>query len=241
MDKKKIIIISGIVVIVAILATIATLLTKSKDNKISNLEKIKIEEFINDFGQNLEQVNTDESSEIDRYISFALYHNMSDSNKIELSVKEIKEVIDKVFNLSISEEEIKNIGITPYLLSKFVRYGIEEEKFELDISNLRNADIARVPIIKYELSSIKKKKEDVYTVELMKYKVADPYEILNYYIDKSEQDTKDISNYLSGKNNIKVMKNALTLEALRNIKSESTKVKVTFIVKDNKLLIDSIN
>ena len=74
----------------------------------------------------------------------------------------------------------------------------------------------------------------------MQYKVSNPYEILNYYMDKNDYDTKNISDYLSGDKNIKVMKEALDLEALRNIQNEGTKIKATFIVKDNKLLLDSI-
>lgn len=71
--------------------------------------------------------------------------------------------------------------------------------------------------------------------------MTNPYEILNYFNEIDGYDTKDISDYLSGDKNIKVMKDALNLEALKNIQNEGVKVKATFVVKDNKLLIDSIN
>lgn len=241
MDKKKIIITIGVVLLFLVSLITVWLVTKSKYNmKISNLEKIHIEEFIDTYGASLEQVCTSESNDMDRYISYALYYRLDDTNKVSLNSKEIKEVIDKVFNISMSEEEIKNIGITPYLLNRFIKYDINTEKYVLDISDLRNADIAKVPIIKYELSSIKKKKEDRYEVELMQYTIENPYEILNYFNEIDGYDTKDISDYLSGDKNIKVMKDALNLEALRNIQNEGVKIKATFIVKDNKLLIDSI-
>lgn len=241
MDKKKIIITIGVVLLFLVSLITVWLVTKSKYNmRISNLEKIHIEDFIGTYGAFLEQVCTSESNDMDRYISYALYYRLDDTNKVSLNSKEIKEVIDKVFNISMSEEEIKNIGITPYLLNRFIKYDINTEKYVLDISDLRNADIAKVPIIKYELSSIKKKKEDRYEVELMQYTIENPYEILNYFNEIDGYDTKDISDYLSGDKNIKVMKDALNLEALRNIQNEGVKIKATFIVKDNKLLIDSI-
>lgn len=241
MNKKKIIIIIGVLVLFLVSLITVGLITKNKySKKISNLEKIHIQEFINDYGVSLEQVDTDETKENDRYISYALYYNLDDTNKVSLSNKEIKDTIDKVFNVNISEEEIKNIGITPYLLNNFIKYDVTNDTYELDISNLKNADIAKIPIIKYEISKVKEVKEDRYEVELMQYKVSNPYEILNYYMDKNDYDTKNISDYLSGDKNIKVMKEALDLEALRNIQNEGTKIKATFIVKDNKLLLDSI-
>ena len=110
MNKKKIIIIIGVLVLFLVSLITVGLITKNKySKKISNLEKIHIQEFINDYGVSLEQVDTDETKENDRYISYALYYNLDDTNKVSLSNKEIKDTIDKVFNVNISEEEIKNI------------------------------------------------------------------------------------------------------------------------------------
>lgn len=241
MDKKKIIIISILtIVIVAILATVTICLTNNNKKKLSNLERIKISEFIDEYSGALEEVDTTESSDLDRYISYALFYSLNDENKAKLNAKEIKELIAKVFNVELDEEKIESIGITPYLLNKFIRYDINEHVYELDLSDLRNADIAKIPIIKYQISKITKTKEDKYSVELMKYTVENPYEILNYFNSVEGYDTKDISDYLSGDNTIKVMKDALDLESLSHLTQDGKKININLIVKDNKLLIDSI-
>lgn len=242
MDKKKIIIIIGIAVLFLISLITVGVLTKNKYSKrISNLERIKIQDFLDDYGNSLEQVDTDETKEHDCYISYALYYSLGDNKRIALSAKEIKEVIDKVFNITLSEDEIRQIGITPYLLNKFIKYDVTNDKYELDLSSLKNADIAKIPIIKYEVSKVRKKKEDKYEVELMQYKVTNPYEIFNYFMEIPTYDTKKMSDYLSGKGSINIMKDALDLETLRNIKNETRTVKVIFIVKDGRLIIDSVD
>ena len=123
MNKKKIIIIIGVLVLFLVSLITVGLITKNKySKKISNLEKIHIQEFINDYGVSLEQVDTDETKENDRYISYALYYNLDDTNKVSLSNKEIKGNIKRIeqddkfiYQISTDEnyiEKVKRIEIT---------------------------------------------------------------------------------------------------------------------------------
>ena len=79
-----------------------------------------------------------------------------------------------------------------------------------------------------------------------KYVVENPYEVLNYYEDlnlkkeKDRYDTTDIVEYLKGNKKIGVIKDAINEKNIDKFGKIDGNISVTFIVKNNKVLIKKI-
>lgn len=233
--KKKIVITVIIVILLIILGSIFIII---RPNKVTELEKIKLEEYALKSSLYLEELEEDTDS-IYKDINYIMFSNLDKSNYVEMSYDEMKNSLYSIFNVSISDEDLEKQSLLLASSDKKISYDMIEKKYYLDLTHLSNQDIAKIPIVKYELKNIKKINNKKFKVEYNRYQFDAPYEILNYYNDNGF-DTKIIGDYLSGKNSKTAVKEFLTSDALSNINSKKGKTVVTYIVKDNKLLIDSI-
>ena len=117
-----------------------------------------------------------------------------------------------------------------------------------------NATIAETPVTYYKLEKITKINKKKYKATYREYTIENPYNMLNYYLEKNSKvegvekdgqyvyDLKDITpirNYLSGSSKIGSFKKSID-EDVAKYSKKGKKLKVTYIVKNDKILIDKI-
>ena len=181
-------------------------------------------------------VENSESDGNDRYILFALNYADNELDKYSLNSKEIKEIINNYFNISISEEDINNIGITELLLDNNIIQNYQDNKYEIDKKNINQQTIAKRSVVIYKQKTIKKRGKE-YTISYEKYSIDNPHEVLNYFIEKNDTNTERINDYLSAKGKIKDIKESVTDDLLNSKFKKMDDVEVTFILDGTKFLI----
>lgn len=240
MPKKTLIIIlvSFVVIIVGIILTINII---SSTHKLTKLEEIKINEVNDNIANYLEEYLLYPEDE-GRYIIFALEYLYNTTDKTEFSNEEIIDVINNTFNVEYNTETLTNIGITSKMLEKAIEYSSASNTYKYE-NKRTQADIAQTPIIKYELSNIKKVKKDKYILTYNKYVIENPHNMLNYYsnqnIEGENYDLSVIRDYIKGTNKIIAVKNWLNTKDIDNFGKKDGTIEIEFIIKDNKLVINN--
>lgn len=235
------IVLASIISVIVIIIIIIVFLINSK--KLTNLEKIKIEETCDKISNYLDEVYVYEDDN-GKYINFAAEYLYNEENKEEFSLKDVLNIINGTFDIDYDEEDLSKIGVSSRMLDKNIVYDSTSNLFKYK-QNKTQTDIANTAIIKFELKKIKKINKQKFEVILDKYVVENPYEILNYFNDyniKQEDSSKryntdDIVKYLKGKENVKVIKDLITKDNIENFGKIDGNIKITFVIKDNKLKI----
>ena len=238
--SNKIVLASIISVIVVIIIVIGLWINSKK---LTNLEKIKIEETCDKISNYLDEVYMFEDDN-GKYINFAAEYLYNVENKDEFTVKDVLNTINDTFDINYSEEDLSKIGISARMLDKNIIYDNTSNIFKYK-QNKTQADIANTPIVKYELKKMKKISKKKFEVVLDKYIVENPYEVLNYFNDynmkqedtSKKYNTDEIVKYLKGKENIKVIKDLINKDNIENFGKIDGSIKITFVIKDNKLKI----
>lgn len=203
--------------------------------RITNLERIKIDEFNNQVLNYLDYVA--ESKDEGRYISFALLYLKEEKNKNSFTDDEVLDAINNTFNVKYDIKEMEKIGIS----KDMVELGITHEVNKYTINNDKTKkDIADSKIIKYNVYDVTKNNRNSFTVKCDRYVVENPYEVLNYYSD-SDIDKDDLLNYLNGTGNIKDIKKYIDDKNINKIGKIDGSIKIKYIIDNNKLLIESID
>lgn len=241
--------IAGIILIAILAIVIANIfIPKQTEFPLSELERISLKERSASTANYLEEIDKlgdfDKDSKsnpiingfpLDRYISYALEYSYNESNKSELSIKEIKKFLESTFDAEFSAEAINGVGISPLLLDKNVThdpvgkiYGIKKDYDKRQIAN--------IPISKYIIkNSFTNKDKSVYTIVYDKYTAKSPYDVLPHIDGSAETKT-----YLEGKGKITSIKNAINANNVKEITNPEKETTVEYILKDGKLLIKSI-
>lgn len=210
--------------------------------KLTSLEIVKIDEFDAKTSIYMEDyVDTDDEG---KYIIYAISYLTNVNNTNEANVNDVVEVINNTFNEKYDEKKIYSLGITPSMLEKGIVLDDGNRKFIYNNSKTRQ-DIANQRITKYLLSDISKRGRNRFILTYNKYVVDDPYKILNYYNNLTEEELdKEKSNkvlsYLRGEGNIYKVKDLIDGDSISNFGKKEDSIKVTLIVKDDKLVIDKI-
>lgn len=233
-----IILIFLVVVIAGIILTISII---SSTHKLTKLEEIKINEVNDKISNYLEEYLLYPEDE-GRYIIFALEYLYNTTDKVEYSSEEVLKVINDTFNVNYSIETLNNIGITSNMLEKAIEYNSASNIYKYE-SKMTQSDIAKTPIIKYELTNIKKSKKDKYILTYKKYVIEDPHVMLNYYsnqnIEGEDHDLSIIRDYIKGNSKISTIKNWLNTKDIDNFGKIDGSIEIEFIIKDNKLVINN--
>lgn len=199
----------------------------------------------------IDQINDLNNTETDHYILYALTYAYNEKDINELSSVEIKKIAESHFNIELKEEDINNTGVTLYLLENQVSHNPEESKYTLNTENLTQSQIAKIPIVKYVVKNVSKSGGNYY-VEYEKYIVDNPYAVLDYYhkLTESMSDEERAANssaesdgiykYLTAQGKIKDIKAAINSDNIADIGRIEGGAKVTYIVKNDKLLVDKI-
>ena len=218
-DKKKLpkiaIIAAIIIVIIVILNTLV----------FSRLERVKINEVNDKLANYLDEVAGNDTE--GKYVNYALEYLYNTSDDKKYSFDEVLDVINDTFAVDYTEKELEKIGVTVDMANKGIVIDGNNHEY------IYNYQKTRASINKYK-------------VTYDKYVVENPYEVLNYYEDlnlkkeKDRYDTTDIVEYLKGNKKIGVIKDAINEKNIEKIGKIDGKISVTFIVKNNKVLIKKI-
>lgn len=240
-------IILGILILVfLVLASIYFIGTKN----ISSIEKKQIIYDTNKYIYFADDLLNKSEKEEDNYILFSLDYNYANNNSYEMTSDEIYNFIKNSFTKRISKDNIKNNGISPLLMDNKITYDASSDKYKID--KISANKLAKKELVYYKLKSIRRINNKKYTIKYDKYVIRDPYKMLNYYIDKNNnnnmkngefQDITPITDYLKGSTNKKAIKEIINKheDDLKNYSKKDGNIKITYIINDkNETKIDNI-
>lgn len=244
LKNKKLIFISLGVLLAVVVAVIIIILVNK--NKLTDLEKVKIKEASSKVENYLDEIVLHEDNE-GKYINYAIEYLYNETDDKEYSMESIIETINTSFNIEYKEEDVAKAGITKEMVDKGIVYDSTNNTFKYNVTKTP-ADVANTPIIKYGIKKIKKKSNSKFEVTYEKYVVENPNEIYNYYNNENNKntdgerkyDTKEIVAYLKGEEKIGKIKKTITKDTISNYGKIEKGPKVTYILKDDKLVIDKI-
>lgn len=241
---------------IAIIAVILALITAifiqllPKERQITDLERISLNKYSDNVMSYMEEIDITAKSDeeklkedgkldnisLDRYIAYALEYSYGEDNKTSLSVKEIKKIIKKIFDIDLNTEKLNTIGITPLLLDKHVDHDIVSKVYSIRKDGFNSRDIAAIPVAKYIQKSIKADKND-YIITYDKYYIKNPHDAVGH----ASGNTSNVSEYLEGKGHVSAIKNIINESNADSIGSVEKETTIRVTVKDDKLIITSIH
>ena len=239
-DKKKRNILIGILGIIVLLIILIGC------SRVTPLEEKTIKEVSKRVMPYIDRVENSKEEKFNKYVYYALEYAYNEYDKTELTVKEIKKIIENTFNYDINDKKIKSISLTKEMMENNIIYDFVTGKFLIDKTQITQSEIANKKLTFYEIDSIKKISSEHFKVTYDKYVVTNPYEILNYYSDlnnkkstKKKYDITPIYNYLVAKGKEKDVKNYVIGGNFEKFAKKKGKLKVDYVVKNDKLVIDS--
>lgn len=258
-DKARI-----FLIITCILIVLAGILIFAKSRTATKVEKMKLEDVSNQLMYYMYNVDNKDYKEVEKYILYALDHALYEENKNSLTVQEIKKYIDSIFVNKITEEDYSKAGISEEMIKRNIIYSVENDSYSINTIEMTNAEIASTPIYAYSINKISKSGFNKYKVVYTKYKISNPYTILNYYNDKNDEnrnkkylktdngeninveyepvivDTTDINKYLTGEEKRGILNKYLTNDYLEKNAEKTGKTTVTYKVVNGSIMIDKI-
>lgn len=246
------IIVLGILILIFIVFTTIYLISTKN---ISSIEKKELLEINDDLIYYIEDISLSNSKDIDKYIIYALDYSYNTNSRNKMTCDEIYNFLSEHFTIKTSVEQIKNMGISPLMLERNITYDNSDDSYVLNVDNLDAKTISETPIVYYKLQKITKSNKKKFVIKYKKYVIENPYDMLNYYIEKNTNvegtETEDgivydlvdivpIRNYLLGNGRIIDLKKSINDEDISKYAKSSGTLKVTFVVKDDKILIDKI-
>lgn len=255
-DKENVgIVILGVLILIfLVFAAIYVIGTRN----ISAIEEKSLRNKSSDLMMYIEDITLSDSKEIDKYIIYSLNYSYNYNSKDTLTCEEIYNFLKDNFTLETSVEAIRNMGVSPLMLERNITYETTTDSYKLNITKKDANTISQTKITFYKLEKISKLNKRKYSVTYSKYEIIDPYKMLNYYMDENMNnsgtedengnviydlvDTTPIVNYLTGSGKLSDIKSLIRED---NIDKYATldkkgKIKVTYVVKDEQLLIDNI-
>lgn len=237
----------GILVIIFLVFTAIYLLGSGH---VSKIERNKIDKESAKYINYIEDITESKSKDIDKYIIFALDYYKNNNNMFEVSAKDITKFLNKNLNIDIKKEKVISIGITDEMRSRNITYDSSKETYKVNVSAISGQSIKERGIVYYKEKKIRKRNINTYEIKYDKYVISNPYDLLNYYIDKDTKITDEdkyiditpIKNYLMGSSNIDKVKEIIKNNE-KDLKAYSKKkgsVKIIYKMKGNKLVIDKI-
>lgn len=248
MESRSIgIVILGILVLIFLVFTSIYLLGT---RNVSNIEKQEIQANSKDLINYIEDITNTESKDIDRYIIFALDYSYNINSINTLTIDQIYEFLHDKFTLKIKKDDLEHIGVTPVMLNYDIIYDSTKKAYTMNVIKKNANVIMETPIIYYKLDKISKINKRKYVAVYRQYTIENPYDILNYYLEKNmtyDSDKQDkivdvtpIRNYLMGNAKVSSVKNIINDQDISKYGKKGKKIKVTYIYKDNNIIIDKI-
>ena len=228
--------------LIAAIAGIVIIKSQPTEFPLSDLESLALDEHTQIAINYLEEIDRDSETydnltdyPLDRFIAFALEYNYNENDRTEITVKQIKKLIESIFDIDLKTEDINNVGISPLLLDKNITHDPVGQVYTINPPTDKRI-IADIPIAKYiENKIFTNKDKTAYTIVYDKYTAKSPYDVIPH---TSGEGVKD---YLDGKGKIKSIKNTITKDNAAEIVAPAKQTNITYVVKDGKLLIKSIH
>lgn len=229
----------GILIFVFLVSTLVYfLVTRS----VSDIEKNKIINETTPYVNYINEIQNRDSDLNDKYIMFALKYHYYEKRENSLTSTEIKDFINNVFDKDLKVEDIKSVGITPYMVDNKVVYDSSKDSYTINIDDVNIRELEDIPIVFYKRNDIKKTTKSKYTVTYTKYVIEKPLELFNDILEynatkENTEDLVDISNlkeYLQTGNYNKIMTflNDTNYDLSKSIKNSGT-VKIVYTLSDN--------
>lgn len=181
----------------------------------------------------------------DNYILFTLKYSYYHDNKGIISSNDISEKINSRFNANVTAEQVKNNGISQLLVDENVTYSTTNDTYELNMVKVSASKIAETPVSYYKVKKVSKINKKKYEIVYQKYIIDNPYNVLNYYIDQNAQtdnfvDINPYRNYLVGSDSVYRFRESIIPEDIEKYGKADKKIKITYVVKDDNILIDKV-
>ena len=159
------IVILGILILIFLVAIIIYFLISGR------VSKIETEKIINDttsYVNYLEDIEDSKSKDIDKYIIYSLDYYTYEKGQNNLKTDEIVDFINATFNKKVTNEDVKNYGISPSMLEKNIVYNIDNDTYTLfrNKIDLRELENKEVVYYKREKISMYNKKKYKYSTIL---------------------------------------------------------------------------
>lgn len=227
--------------LIAAIAGIVIIKSQPTEFPLSDLESLALNEHTQTAINYLEEIDKDSETydnltdyPLDRFVAFALEYNYNENDKTEITVKQIKKLIESIFDIDLKTEDINNVGISPLLLDKNVTHDPVGQVYTINPPTDKRI-IADIPVTKYiENKTFADKDKTTYTVVYDKYTAKSPYDVISH---ASGEGVKD---YLEGKGKIKSIKKTITKDNAAEIVAPAKQTTITYVVKNGKILIKTI-
>ncbi|MBR3117018.1 MAG: hypothetical protein IKF36_03990 [Bacilli bacterium] len=184
----------GILILVFLVSTLVYfLVTRS----VSDIEKNKIIKETTPFVNYINEIENTDSDSNDKFILFALKYHYYQEDKNTLTSTEISDFINDIFDIEMNPKDVKNIGVSPIMAESGVIYNSDNDSYTISIDNTNKRELETKSVIYYKIDSISKSSKSKYKVKYTKYLIENPLELFNYIleynIDKKEEDMIDVS------------------------------------------------
>lgn len=205
--------------------------------RMSDLEKFTIKKYSD---RMMTYMNVLEKNDLDHYICYTVVYYKNEYHKNNVGVEEIVEFINRHFDLNVNKKQIQEVGITSYMIEQYITYNPTTDEYIITTDDLSSSVIAEIPLIKYDIKKMKKKGRNTYEVIYNQYKVKNPHEVLNFYMDKKDESAvKNINDYLRGDSNRKNIEKYLTNKNIVKFGTNIGTVKVRYKIYKNNILVFS--
>ena len=240
----------GLIVLIVLVFTAIYILGTGN---VSKIEEEKIKKESSQFLYFVEDISESKSKDVDKYIVFSLDYSYYNNNDADMTADEITQFLNTTFDLNTTKEKILSVGITEEMLAKNITYDGSKELFKISPAQVSSKKIEDVPITYYRMYKIRRNNKNTYTAKYDKYIIKNPYDMLNYYIDRNNNlngeepgamyDTTTIRNYIVGSNSSKGVKELISKneEDLKNYASKEGTLSITYVMNGEKLIIKDID
>ena len=113
-------------VLLGLLAFMTILLIIINARRLTKLEKLKINEFSNQFVNYIDEVYDGEDK--GKYINFAIEYLYNEKDKKSFSEEEVVNVINNNFNIKYTVDKLRKIGITESMANKGITFDYQGKK-----------------------------------------------------------------------------------------------------------------
>ena len=241
------VVILGILLLIFLVATIVFLIVSSN---ISKIEEEKINKETREYANYIEDIVDIKSKDLDKYIIYTLDYYYNVNNVDSLSSAEISEFMNNKLHKKVKEEDITNFGVNPEMQQRNITFDNSTNKYVLNDPKYDRKTISEKETIYYKQKRLRKKKKKKYVITYEKYKIDDPYKVLDFYLEKNRQDegtVQEDGTYIYNIVDITEMKDYLTTGKISHLKhflnqsdeyikkfaKKSGKIRITYVINDN--------
>ena len=256
MTIKKRALLYPIILLPIIALVTVVLLLRFGSHKLSELEYISFREKTEDVSYFLEmfdpEIKTDEDNNeemtedetkldyLAKQTSVAAQLHFAETGEDSIELSKTIEIINNHFSTQVSEQDYESELINEFLKTYNVGYDSDEKQIYFNNPYCTKQGVAVTPIDKYILTDVKRKGE-AYTAIYDYYQIDGPYAALNRTSQDDITGKHSVRSYLDGRGTPIAIKELLTPENIKDIATSERSVKVTYVLSDDRILLNTVN